>query len=67
VERAVRQVCQAPDLGRPLGGALKGLRRRRLAGFRLIYRVVAERGEVWFYALLPRDAVYDGMVGRLED
>lgn len=65
VRAALDTLARDPERGKPLQLTLKGLRSWRTGDFRLVYRVVEERIEVFIVAIGHRREVYDRLRDRL--
>lgn len=65
VRRAIETLMDDPLRGKPLQLILKGLRSWRTGDFRIIYRAVEERLEIFVVAVGHRREVYDRLRDRL--
>ena len=59
VRKALSELANDPERGKPLQFTLKGLRSWRTGDFRIVYQIVADRVEVIVIAAGHRRNVYD--------
>ena len=69
VRASLATLSQAPRAGKSLRDELEGLRRFRVARFRIIYRILDEERTLEIVAIGPRENIYEEtyrLVGRDE-
>ena len=62
---ALQRLLEEPDRGKPLQLSLRGLRCWRTGDYRIVYRIVATRVEVFIVAIGHRRDVYDKLRSTL--
>lgn len=66
IRRALDLLASDPSRGKPLHLNMKGLRSWRTGDFRIVYRIVADRVEIFIIALGHRRDVYERLRRKLE-
>jgi mRNA interferase RelE/StbE len=65
IKAALEELSETPERGKPLQMTLEGLRSWRTGDFRIVYRVLAERIEIFVLAIGHRRDVYARVRRRL--